>query len=131
MLDVANYQIGFELVKPPQIPITGQSLARTKWTYAERAFIGADLYRGDKSLSGPTQVQAALLVDCKLSALRWALKREVFREAIIAGEVPLVPTAPPKSVPAVIHNVSDEQLVELARMAGADRWLTAALAAGL
>jgi hypothetical protein len=134
MLDsTTDYSIDLALVKPLQIPIGGQTLIRRKWNYAERAFVGADLVRGDKVLIDPTHDQAAMLARCKVSAVRWALKREPYREDIIAGLRPLVPPTVRKAAPTPIgsNSPTDCYLAELASLVGPDRWLEAALAAGL
>lgn len=133
MLDnTTTYPDDLTSVKSLWVPISGQSLVRRKWNYAEHAFIGADLVRRDKFLVDPTHEQAAYLARCKVSAVRWALKREAFREDIIAGAVPLVPKWVPKAAPVPASNApTDSYLTELAHLVGPDRWLDAALAAGL
>jgi hypothetical protein len=115
------------------IAVTGQHLARAEMTFHQHAFMGADLWSGARHLVQPTQEQAALLAGCNKSALIWAIKRQQYRDAILAGILPLVPTAPPSARALLKLNggLTDDKLVELASLIGADHWLHAAAQAGI
>jgi hypothetical protein len=123
-MDAFTYQTKLASVKP-LVPITGRYLTHAQLSQHERDFIGADLVIGTRALVRPTQRQAAIVADSTPSAIYWAIKRLEFREAILAGDFPLVPPRPHHMV------VSDERLIGLAALVGADRWLTAASVAGL
>jgi hypothetical protein len=90
-------------VNPVPRVITGRYLAHAKHTHCEWAFIGADLVTGRRQLVSPTILQAASLAHgVNRSAVQWALQRLNERTAIEAGVIPLVPSKPPKALPAPV-----------------------------
>jgi hypothetical protein len=124
------YQTGLAPVN--RSPLRGRYLSRSLGK-REGWFVGADLYRGDRYLVEPSLEQAALLTGSKVSAVWWALRREECREAIIAGELPLVPPSVPKangapSVPVFNSGIDDAELMHIAHVVGAERMLAAAVA---
>jgi hypothetical protein len=92
MLDVTTYQndaVSVNSTTPT--PLKGRYLSRSLKGRHEGAFASADLYCGTKYLVEPSLQQAALITGNEVSAVWWAVHRLPFREAIIAGELPLIP----------------------------------------
>jgi hypothetical protein len=110
--------------------LTGQSLAHAIVPYltaVQRAFVAADLHRGDKVLTEPTVTQSAMLTRVSTTYVHRAVARAEDRSLIENGVLRLVPAAKP-ALPAPM---GDADLVILAANVGADRWLAAAAQAGL
>lgn len=149
-MSLINYQAGREpvnatpaLIRAAEapLPVSGQSLSRKRnWRSHEREFWAADLYSARKYLVEPTFAQTMSLTGVgSTTGVWWALQREAFREEILHGLLPLVPTrAKPSRVPAsngkallVPNNTSDIadfELINIARCVGVDRMLAAAVA---
>jgi hypothetical protein len=70
-------------------------LAHGNLSKVQRAFIGADLYRGRSVVRDHTIVSAARTVGTSTTLVAWALQRLPQREAIEAGLLPLVPPPTP------------------------------------
>jgi hypothetical protein len=119
-------------------PLRGRYLGRSFGSKHEAAFAGADLYAGRKQLVEPSLAQSALVTGSDASSVWWALRREDYREAIIAGELPLVPArtkAPPlvpgtngsSALPASITGmIADSDVISFVRSVGVNRVLKAA-----
>jgi hypothetical protein len=89
---ITIYRPNLGPVNITSMPIRGQYLSRKKWQPSERAFWGADLYRGEKHLVRPTLAQAAFLTGAgSVTSVWWALRREEYRDEIMSGLLPLVP----------------------------------------
>jgi hypothetical protein len=119
--------------------ITGRFLAHNRHSRVDRAFFAADLYFGAKRLTMPTLVQAALLAGVNRTYAFWATKPQAqrARPEIEAGLMPLVPAVPARTngkdtVHPVVSDadIDDAELMHIANLVGADRWLAAAIAAG-
>jgi len=102
-------------------PITGRALAHNYYTPVERAFVAADLVGGRLQLIRPTRRQAVALAHSNPVYVKRAMEASpADREAILISGKPLTTINP-----------IDPDLVELARQIGGDRWLAAAVAAGI
>lgn len=115
------YQTNFGL----SMPVRGQHLSRKKnWRPHERAFWGADFYRGEKYLVEPTLAQVTFLAGAgSTTSVWWAFQRELDRDEIMKGLLPLVPprVAKPKAP------VSDPEIIDFVRSVGVARVLDAAV----
>jgi hypothetical protein len=134
MLDITQYQTGAVPVNSTTpTPLKGRYLTRSLKGKHEGAFVAADLYRGAKVLIEPSLRQAALITGDEVNAVWWALQRLPFREAIIAGELPLVPPHKKASILPATNGtaVNFERLIEMAKASGIELWLAAGAAAGL
>ena len=130
----------YHLPKSAAMPIpslTGHYLARNGESRVVRAFLAAELHAGVKRLDKPTRLQAALLARVNPTYALWAEKRMEERWQIEAGLIPLVPAAPVRTngngtVHPVVSDagIDDAELMHIAHLVGADRWLAAAIAAG-
>jgi hypothetical protein len=131
-----SYQLlnGAAMPVPVQ-PITGRFLAHNRLSRVSRAFIAADLHSGDKALTKPTMLQAALLARVNSAYAWWAEKRQAERPAILRGEIPLVP--PHSLAPRTNGNgtsllpaeIPDHALVDLVRRIGVSKLLDIAVMA--
>jgi hypothetical protein len=134
MLDITHYQTGAVSVNSTTpTPLKGRYLSRSLKGKHEGDFVSADLYRGTKYLVEPSLQQAALITGSEVSSVWWAVQRLPFREAIIAGELPLVPPHKKASILPATNGtaVHFERLIEMAKATGAELWLAAGAAAGL
>jgi hypothetical protein len=125
------------------IPIRGRYLNRPERTKRECAFLGADLYCGRLHVVDLSLEQAAFLSLSTPSAVWWAAQRQEHREAILRGELPLVP-APSRTptlpvlngnghAPPILngngHAVTEDiELFDVIKRAGVDRTINAAIA---
>jgi hypothetical protein len=112
--------------------VSGQSIAHTipHLNAVRRAFIAANLHRGDEVLIRPTIPQAAALLRVSATYVNCALRREQQRVLIEDGVLPLMPPVTRPALP-VSRPIQDEDLAALAAVIGADRWLAAAAQAGI
>jgi hypothetical protein len=118
--------------------LSGQFLARTQASRVIRAFYAADLHSGAKRPAKLTMVQSAFLARISTTYAWWAEKRMAERAQIEAGLIPLVPAAPAAhtngngATLSVMPDagIDDAELMHIANLVGADRWLAAAIAAG-
>jgi hypothetical protein len=114
------------------LPLYGTTLAHKRLDSTHRAFVAAELVRGDKQLLLPTFTQAAKLLSVSAPAVSWASRRFGDREAIETGWLPLVPPRSrpkPLSAAALIPNdaISDFELANVIRRAGIARTLDIAV----
>jgi hypothetical protein len=116
-------------------PISGNYLAHNHASTVVRAFIGADLVSGVRTLVGPNQNQAAGLARVSSVYVHWALKRLADRAEIERGHIPLVPphgeVVVPKTngaTPTTTSGIDDAGLVQFVRSVGIDRVIHAAIA---
>src|SRR6516225_8257638 len=130
----------YHLPEPAATPapsLTGRFLAHNQGSRVVRAFLAADLHHGVKRLDKPTRLQSAFLARVNPTYALWAEKRMEERWQIEAGFIPLVPAAPVRTngngtVHPVVSDagIDDAELMHIAHLVGADRWLAAAIAAG-
>jgi hypothetical protein len=78
-LDVTNYQTGGESVD--RSALKGRYLRRSLKDKRQAASVGADLYRGVRQLTGLSMTQAAFLTGSDVVSVRWAARREEYRDA--------------------------------------------------
>jgi hypothetical protein len=141
-MDTLTYQTG--IVSVNGTPLRGKYLSRSLAGNKHKAnFVAADLCRGVSYLVEPSLEQAAAITGSKPWSVWWALRREEYRSAICAGELPLIPTrvkttpAGPSIVPKLngsaqlqLFEIDDAELTHIANLVGAERMLAAAIAAG-
>jgi hypothetical protein len=71
--------------------IAGRGLAHLKRNAVERAFMGADLVRGDVVLSKPTIKQAAELLKVSPAYVQATIKTDIYRRlSVLQGCEPLI-----------------------------------------
>ena len=117
--------------------ISGNFLARNRHDAVAHAFLASDLFTGAKTLTKPTMLQAVHLARTNPTYAWWAFKRQAERGEIEAGLIPLVPAAPRHmngdgtalTVPPVVPDINDVELIHIAQRVGTDRMLAAAMAA--
>jgi hypothetical protein len=124
VIDVARSSAELLLMPPVDGTIIGGRSLANKLPHlskVERAFLAADLHNGNLKSVSLTLGQAAALTRVSVDYVRAAVAAsDVERLDILTGACPLIR---PKA--------SDTALVELAKTVGADRWLSAGIAAGL
>jgi hypothetical protein len=111
----------------------GTTLAHKRLDFLGKAFLGAELIRGEKVLIAPTLTQVAKLLGASTSSVKWADRRFDDREAIETGWLPLVPPrSRPKPLSAAAtlppnDEISDFELANVIRRAGIARTLDIAV----
>jgi hypothetical protein len=108
------------------IPVTGMGLAHLHLDLIGRAFLAAELHRGEKHLVAPTITQSAKLAGVNTTYAWWANKRFTERILIEGGVVPLVPPVTVKPVIFTDDTIPDAVLADVIRSAGIMRTLDVA-----
>jgi hypothetical protein len=110
---------------PSATPISGRRVAHLKRTAVYRAFLAADLVRGQVVLRKPTIGQVAQLLKVSPTYIQAALKSDIYKRlSVVHGCEPLIqsePKAKPASPFAGSSRWSESLAEHLARSTAAER----------